>query len=129
MDSRSGFALAIILIAIVGLWAVWTNRFQAVLKALQTPTPDSTLPSDAGQSAAGAGGSWSTAAPANSTGTNSPSTGAGSQTPAPASPPGKTVAIGGLTITLPFGSINTPSVQIPIAGSDGLALSPYGAGS
>lgn len=116
MDSRTGFSVVLVLLGIGGMALLFTGKFKNVLVALQQPG-DTGWQNDAGQAApeAAAGGSW--AGSAQSSG-SSTSAGGGAQTP-PARPVSYT----------PTFSINQNPYSVALAGTDGLAVAPFGVGA
>lgn len=131
MDSRTGFSIALLLLGGVGMALVFTGKFKNVLTALQQPG-DTGWKNDAGQAGSGAGATIGNPNPAGGTRTSTAGGGFGSDATGQQilndAPPSKvSVNVGGTSFDLPFGSINTNPYSIPIAGTDGLAVAPFGA--
>lgn len=121
MDSRTGFSIALVLLGFGGFALLFSGKFKNVLAALQQPG-DAGWQSDAGSAdmSQSAGGSWS----GKSSGSSVPRNAGGATS--------KTSTAGGANgvAYAPAPTINqNPYGSLPIAGTDGLAIAPYGVGA
>jgi hypothetical protein len=115
MDGRTGFSIALLLLGGLGMAALFSGKFKNIIAAWNAPG-DVGWQADAGQAGAGASASGSFAG-ANTTKTQTNTSGGGFGND----------STGDQIINKV--SLTTGPYSVPVSGTDGLAIAPFGVGS